>query len=128
MKHASTAGAELRYGEWGPGYLLQGPSSDVGVLLLRAGDAVDNHLHDHCDESFVVLEGECTLWVDCVERRTMRLGDVYRCEPGEMHHLVNESGAPFRCLFIKSPASPGDTLTLPWRPGEPVPRRAAPTT
>ena len=128
MKHSSAEQAQPRYGDWGPAYLLQGPSSDIGVLLLRAGDAMDNHLHDRCDESFVVTEGECTLWVDCVERHTMRVGDVYRCEPGEMHYLVNESGAPFRCLFIKSPASPGDTVTLPWQPGERVPQRAAPTT
>jgi len=28
-------------------------------------------------------------------------------------------------VFIKSPASPGDTVLLPWQPGDPAPMRAA---
>jgi hypothetical protein len=40
-----------------------------------------------------------------------------------MHHLVNETDGPFEIAFIKSPASPGDTVTLPWHPGEPAPAR-----
>jgi len=40
---------------------------------------------------------------------------------GEMHYLVNETDERFRCLFIKSPASPGDTINIPWVPGAPVP-------
>lgn len=123
MKHASIETATYRHGEWGPAYLVQGPSSDIGVLRLRPGDVMDNHLHERCDESFVVVEGECTLWVNCSERFTMRVGDVVRCEPGEMHYLVNESEADFRLVFVKSPASPGDTIVLPWHPGQPVPER-----
>ncbi len=123
MEHARIAEATYRHGDWGPAYLVQGPTSDIGVLLLRPGDAMDNHLHERCDESFVVLEGECTLWVDCTERHTIRAGDVVRCAPGEMHHLVNESDADLRLVFVKSPASPGDTVVVPWRPGEPVPAR-----
>lgn len=125
MKHSSIAEAVYRHGDWGPAYLVQGPTSDIGALLLRPGDHMDNHLHEHCDESFVVIEGECTLWIDCTEKRTMRAGDVIRCEPGEMHYLVNESEADFRLVFVKSPASPGDTVVLPWRPGEPAPTREA---
>jgi len=40
-----------------------------------------------------------------------------------MHYLVNESDALFEIAFIKSPASPGDTVTLPWLPGQPAPTR-----
>ncbi|HLU64464.1 MAG TPA: cupin domain-containing protein [Protaetiibacter sp.] len=125
MKHSSISRAEWRHGDWGPAYLVQGPTSDIGALLLRPGDEMANHLHDHCDESFVVIEGECTLWIDCKEKHTMRVGDVFRCEPGEMHYLINESDADFRLVFIKSPASPGDTVLLPWQPGDPAPMRAA---
>ena len=123
MQHSSIRDAQYRNGDWGPAYLVQGPTSDIGVCRLRPGDEMANHLHEHCDESFVVLEGECTLWIDCRDRHTMRVGDVYRCEPGEMHYLVNESGSPFEIAFVKSPASPGDTVTLPWHPGEPAPAR-----
>lgn len=121
MDVASLGEPEYRHGDWGPAYLIQGPTSDIGVLLMRPGDSMPNHLHRHCDESFVVLEGRATLWVDATERHDMTPDTAFRCSPGEMHYLVNDSDAPFRCVFIKSPASPGDTVTIPWTPGEPVP-------
>lgn len=121
MQHADFTDPTYREGDWGPAYLIEGRSSDVGVLLLRPGDSVPNHLHHHCDETFVVLEGEATLWVDCRDRHTLKVDHVHRCEPGEMHLLVNDGDVPFRCVFIKSPSSPGDTVVVPWEPGTPPP-------
>lgn len=117
MQSASTEKAEYRNKDWGPAYLVQGPTSDIGVLRLRPGDEMVNHIHRHCDESFVVLEGAVSLWVDCQEHFALSVGDVYRCAPGEQHYFVNDSAEPMRLLFIKSPASPGDTIPLPWKPG-----------
>ncbi|MDO5672614.1 MAG: cupin domain-containing protein [Actinomycetaceae bacterium] len=111
-----------RHGDWGPAYAIQGPSSDIGVLRLRPGDEMTNHIHEHCDETFVVIEGEVTLWVDCKQRFTLKEGDVYRCAPGEMHYFINESTQAMRLVFIKSPQSPGDTINLPWKPGEEIPQ------
>lgn len=110
-----------RHGDWGPAYAIQGPSSDIGLLTLRPGDEMPNHIHRECDESFVVLEGTATLWVDCVASYELTPGDVYRCVPDEMHYFRNDSDAVFKMVFIKSPASPGDTINLPWQPGEPAP-------
>jgi mannose-6-phosphate isomerase-like protein (cupin superfamily) len=110
-----------RHGDWGPAYLIQGPSSDIGLLTLRPGDEMPNHLHHHCDESFIVVEGGATLWVDCAEQFSLGPGDVYRCPPGEMHYFRNTTGTVLRMVFIKSPASAGDTVTLPWSPGQAVP-------
>lgn len=121
MQHGNFTTAALRHGDWGPAYVVQGDSSDIGVLVLRPGDQMANHIHRHCDESFVVVEGEATLWTDCAERHALVPGDVYRCAPGEMHYFVNESDARFRCVFVKSPQSPGDTVILPWTPGDPAP-------
>lgn len=121
MQHGNWDQADYRGGDWGPAYLVQGPTSDIGVLRLRPGDEMVNHYHEHCDESFVVIEGTATLWVGCVDAYPLAVGDVYRCSPGEMHYFTNTSDAPFRCVFIKSPASPGDTIPIPWAPGEPVP-------
>jgi mannose-6-phosphate isomerase-like protein (cupin superfamily) len=101
--------------------VVEGVSSDIGFLVLRVGDEMPNHVHYRCDESFVVIEGEASLWIDGARRYALSVGDVYRCCPGEMHYFVNDSDGLFRMVFIKSPASPGDTVTLPWRPGEPVP-------
>jgi mannose-6-phosphate isomerase-like protein (cupin superfamily) len=121
MHTASMADPDYRNGTWGPAYLIQTPSSDLGVLRLGPGDSMPNHLHERCDETFVVLEGVASLWVDASTRYALTPDTVHRCVPGEMHYLVNDSDAPFRCVFIKSPASPGDTVTVPWVPGEPVP-------
>ena len=128
MQHATTRDPAYRNGDWGPAYLVQGPSSDLGVLRLAAGQAMTNHYHAHCDETFVVLEGRASLWVDGSTRMDLRPDVVARCEPGELHYLVNDSDADFRCIFIKSPASPGDTTNVPWVPGDPVPARPTGTT
>ena len=116
MQQESTANAQYRYGEWGPAYLLRDPSSELGVFQLRAGDAMENHYHAHCDETFVVLEGRCTLWVNEEYSTTLGVNDVFRCHQGEHHYLVNDFDAVFRAVFIKSPAGPGDTINVPWAP------------
>ncbi|ABL79943.1 MULTISPECIES: cupin domain-containing protein [unclassified Nocardioides] len=121
MKSGSTNDLEYRFGDHGPAYVIRDPSSEIGVLRLRPGDDMTNHIHHFCDESFIVLEGSATLWVGCERRYLLGVGDVYRCSPGEMHYFVNETDAPFRMVFVKSPASPGDTVNLPWTPGQPAP-------
>jgi len=110
-----------RNGDWGPAYVIQGPTSDIGLLTLRPGDAMTNHIHHFCDESFIVINGEVTLWIDCEASYHLTQGDVYRCQPDEMHYFVNEADEVLRMVFIKSPASPGDTINLPWIPGQPIP-------
>ena len=117
-----------RHGDWGPAYVIQGPSSDIGMLTLRPGDEMPNHIHHYCDESFIVLEGRATLWVDCANAVTLTPGDVYRCVPNEMHYFTNDGEQVFRMVFIKSPASAGDTVNLPWTPGAPAPQVPAPST
>jgi mannose-6-phosphate isomerase-like protein (cupin superfamily) len=80
-----------------------------------------NHFHANVEESFFVFEGEATLWMNCTEKFTIKVGDLYRDEPGEMHYFVNETDEPFEALFIKAPYDPTDTIQVPWTPGEPVP-------
>lgn len=120
-----------RHGDWGPAYVVQGPTSDIGLLTLRPGDEVTNHIHHFCDESFIVIDGSATLWVDCASPRELTPGDVVRCSPREMHYFSNTGSDIFRMVFIKSPASPGDTVNLPWQPGQQppvVPSHPAPAT
>lgn len=121
MESAKIDDAPYRFGEYGPGYLMRGPRTDVGVVRLRPGDDAANHYHAQLEETFIVLEGEATMWIDCTERYTVRTGDVRRCDPGEMHYFVNETEADFRALFIKAPYDPDDGVQVPWTPGEPVP-------
>lgn len=122
MKHGSTEVSQYRNGDWGPAYVIEAEHIALGVMRLRPGDEMANHIHRTCDESFVVLEGEAELWTDCRDQHLITVGDVHRCVPGEMHYFRNSSGAAFRCLFIKTPASPGDTVVIPWQPGQPAPQ------
>ncbi|MGH2785560.1 MAG: cupin domain-containing protein [Actinomycetota bacterium] len=127
MDAATTTGAELRFGDWGPAYVLEGPRTLIGVCHLRSGDEMTNHYHAHHEESFLVLEGEVSVWMDCRERHVLKVGDVHRCDPYEMHYLVNEGPELMRLLFIKAPAVADDKVDVPWHPGDPVPVLANPT-
>lgn len=71
-----------------------------------------------------MLEGTCTLWIDCERSYRLSAGDVVRCDPGEMHYFVNESDELFRALFVKAPYDPADGVQVPWVPGDPVPTEA----
>lgn len=113
--------ADYRFGEYGPGYLIRGPRTDFGVVRLRPGDDASNHYHSAIEETFVVLEGTSTVWVDCERNHELNVGDVVSLEPGEMHYFVNHSDAPFRALFVKAPFDPADGVQVAWRPGDPIP-------
>ena len=126
MDAAKTSDAGLRFGDWGPAYVLEGPRTLIGVCHLRAGDEMTNHYHAHHEESFLVLEGEVEVWMNCTDRYVLKVGDVHRCDPFEMHYLRNESSQLMRLLFIKAPAVPDDRVDVPWQPGDPVPALASP--
>jgi quercetin dioxygenase-like cupin family protein len=117
---------EYRFGDWGPGYLIRGPRTDVGACYLRPGDAFPNHYHQSLEETFFVVEGEATLWTDCEHRFTLRTGDIHRCDPYEMHYFVNETDEPFVALFVKAPYDPDDKVDVPWEPGQPAVAAAKP--
>jgi quercetin dioxygenase-like cupin family protein len=121
MRSASLHDAEFRNGDWGPAYLMQAENFAMGVVRLRCGDSIENHDHHTCDESFVVLEGTGTPWVDVETSHTLEEGDVYSCAPGEMRYFVGEGDDAFSFVSIKSPTSSGDTVTLPCEPGQQKP-------
>jgi len=118
---SSSRTAPYRFGEFGPGYIIRGPRTDYGVVFLRPGDDAGNHYHAHIEETFVALEGECTLWIDGRGRHTIRVGDVLQMEPGDQHYFVNNSAGDFRALFVKAPYDPDDSVQVPWKPGEAEP-------
>jgi quercetin dioxygenase-like cupin family protein len=114
----NVADAEPRFGDWGPGYLIQEDDAMFGAVLLRPGDEFDNHLHEHHTETFYVIEGAAELWLDRHERIELASGDLIGCRPGVEHYLRNVGTAPFRALFIKTPGIAGDKVDAPWHPEE----------
>lgn len=114
-----TADADLRFGDWGPGYLATTDDAAFGVVVLRPGDAFGNHLHRRHTEAFVVLEGAAEVWIDRDTPVTISAGDVLRAEPGEEHYLRNPFDATFRAVFVKTPWVDGDKEDRPWSPEAP---------
>lgn len=121
MQLTNTGAAEFRFGEFGPGYVIRGPRTDFGVVRLRPGDDASNHYHSKLEESFTVVEGRCTVWIDCERSFELGVGDIVQCDPGEMHYFVNNSDEVFRAVFVKAPFDPADGVQVPWTPGDPVP-------
>lgn len=121
MEQRKLDDTEYRFGEFGPGYMIRGPRTDLGVVRLRPGDDAVNHYHAALEETFVVIEGEGTAWRDCREKIHLTEGDVIQFAPGEMHYFVNNSETNFRAVFMKAPYDPADGVQVPWVPGEPVP-------
>lgn len=115
---------ELRFGDHGPGYLVRGPRTDVGCVVLPPGKDFPNHYHGSIEEGFYTISGTVTLWLNGRERMTLRPGDYLRCDPLEMHYFVNEGDEPWRALFVKSPYAPKDGVVVEWRPGDPAPEVA----
>lgn len=113
------AEADLRFGDWGPGYLARDEDAAFGVVVLRPGDVFANHLHEHHTESFVVLEGRAEIWLDRRTRRVVEAGDVLRAAPHEEHLVRNPFDEVFRAVFVKTPWIDGDKVDRPWTPAVP---------
>ncbi|GGE62298.1 cupin domain-containing protein [Priestia taiwanensis] len=104
---------DYRFGDSGPKYLVKGPNIDCGIVVIKPGQDFPNHHHSTCEEVFYVLEGEIDFYINDV-RVPLQKGDLLQLRPHESHYLINNSTAPFKALFIKSPhLSKKDTVTVP---------------
>ncbi|MBE0497535.1 MAG: cupin domain-containing protein [Campylobacterales bacterium] len=109
---------DYRYGTHGPKYLTQGPAVDMGVVVIGVGESHPCHKHTRQEESFLVLEGECSVYVNG-EKVCIKQGDYLQCAVGEAHMFVNESSAPFKAVFVKAPhLVEKDSVYIDWKPGE----------
>ncbi|MGM1030319.1 MAG: cupin domain-containing protein [Actinomycetota bacterium] len=107
---------ELRFGDWGPGYLVEREDAAFGVVVLRPGDDFANHLHEHHTESFFCLEGSVEVWLDRAEPVTLARDQLVQASPKVEHYLRNVGQVDARLLFVKSPGIPGDKVARDWAP------------
>ena len=108
--------AELRFVDWGPGYLDQGENAFFGVVQLRPGDDFANHYHEKHDESFLVINGEVEIWLNREELTVLQKNDFIRCPVGMEHYLRNVGTEVFTAFFVKAPGVDADKVEVPWKP------------
>lgn len=119
MKLTNEKDHEYRFGDNGPKYLGRGDYTDFGVVIIKAGDGYDTHMHERQEEAFFALEGKCDVYVNG-EKLTMVQGDYLQCEPGDAHTFQNPYDENFKACFIKAPYSKEkDSVYIDWKPGEP---------
>jgi quercetin dioxygenase-like cupin family protein len=110
---------EYRFKDHGPKDLTNGTTNvDLGVVVITPGECHPCHRHEHQEESFLGLEGECTVWVNG-ELVVLKAGDYLSCEKGDSHYFENVTKTDFKAVFIKAPRLDfKDSVYLDWRPGE----------
>ncbi len=106
-------------GQSGPKYLMRGPRSDFGMVVLLPGEDFQTHYHSHIEENFFTLEGSAEIYIN---------GEVYQLEPGDFiqvppknpHYLINHGATPWKAIFSKAPFDEKDKTDVQWLPGQPV--------
>ena len=109
MQRVNEKEQSYRHGDSGPKYLMRGPRFEWGIIRLKAGEKMGRHGHKEVEETFYFFDGAPTLLVNETPQR-VREGDVFRLEPGERHDIVNDTPAPIRVIFIKTPYLPEDKI------------------
>jgi mannose-6-phosphate isomerase-like protein (cupin superfamily) len=106
---------EYRFGDHGPKYLTNGENVDLGVVVITPDEAHPCHMHEHQEESFLALEGECDV---CDGKLVvLKKGDYLICEKGEAHYFNNTSDKDFKAVFIKAPhLNFKDSVYIDWTP------------
>ncbi|AEE96996.1 cupin domain-containing protein [Mahella australiensis] len=99
----------FRNGDSGPKYLFRGPNIDWGVLLLKPGETLGKHYHNHVEETFYFMKGIPVINVNDVEYH-VKEGDAFRVEPGDTHDIINDTDESVKLVFIKYPYAPEDKV------------------
>jgi mannose-6-phosphate isomerase-like protein (cupin superfamily) len=104
---------ELAYrgGDAGVKYLFRGPRIDWGVIRFKPGETLGHHYHERVEETFYFPAGGPLVVVNGEQFR-VRPGDAFRMEPADRHDIINDTGAPVDCIFIKSSYDPKDKVDV----------------
>ena len=101
-----------RGGASGVKYLGRGPRIDWGVILFRPGEQLGRHKHEEVEETFYFVEGQGGRFIVDGTEHPISVGAAFRIEPGEVHNIVNDTAAPLKAVFIKSPYNPKDKVDV----------------
>ncbi len=83
---------------------LQGSESDQGIRfmhddIIEPGASIGEHLHDHSEEIYFVVEGHGTLILDG-RHIPIGPGDVSLVKLGHTHGIINSEDSPMRLIVV----------------------------
>ena len=93
---------EYRFGDSGPKYLMKGPRMNFAIVQFHDGQDFKAHYHSIMEENFFILEGSSDFVVDGKVHR-LKAGDFIHIEPGEVHYIINNSGATMKMVSALAP-------------------------
>jgi mannose-6-phosphate isomerase-like protein (cupin superfamily) len=99
----------------GPKYITRGPNVDFGLVRLLPGEDFTTHFHNHLEEIFYTLRGECEIFID-EEKYMLKVGDLVQVPPTCKHYLRNSGSELWDAVFVKSPYDPKDKVDVDWKP------------
>ena len=96
---------------WGPGdaytFLVTGAESGGSYFVMEAlvppGGGPPPHIHRDEDETFYIVEGECSIRLDD-EIVTAGPGDFVNVPRGRVHSFRNEGDTPMRMILTFTPS------------------------
>lgn len=75
----------------------------VMELLIAPGNGTPPHVHHREDETFLIMDGEMTFWVDGAVR-VLKKGDFLHAPKDVPHHYANTGTNPARLVVTAVPA------------------------
>ena len=112
MEIARDKDKPYRGGASGVKYLMRGPRIDWGVILFAPGQELGRHKHLEVEETFFFLEGAGGRFLVGGAEHAITPGTAFRVEPGEAHNIINDTAAPLKAVFIKTPYNPSDKVDV----------------
>lgn len=123
MKPSKIHESEVEYrfdGISGPKYLMRGPRSDFGMVVLMPGEDFQTHYHRTIEENFFTLEGSIDIYINGT-MWTLETGVFCHVPPMNPHYLINRGDVPWKAVFVKAPYDPKDKVNVDWLPGDEMP-------
>jgi len=118
VKHESEVAYRFNDGTSGPKYLMRGPRSDFGLVVLMPGEDFQTHYHRTIEENFYTIEGSVDIYVKD-QHLVLNPGDLCHVPPLHPHYLINRGDVPWKAIFVKAPFDPKDKINAEWLPGDP---------
>lgn len=80
-----------------------GAHMTITRVTMQPGAISPRHSHASSEQTWLIEAGEATLLKDGGQTEPLRVGDVVRTPPGDVHGVENTGDEPFVYLAVTSP-------------------------